>query len=262
MEQENLLDWLLNYLCAEYAVYTPIPNETAQKRALLRRLVNIRPPRPVADEFINIQDAFLQEEAQQRGIVRLNDISPCESDSRLSIWQGDITRLEVDAIVNAANSKLLGCFVPGHHCIDNAIHTFAGVQLRQACYDLMEKQGHDEPTGAAKITPAYNLPCRYVLHTVGPINTVRLRQKDCDLLASCYRSCLELAVQYQIGSVAFCCISTGEFRFPKEAAAEIAVRTVMEFLTRDKSIMLKRVVFTAFTDIDYRIYDRALSRTV
>ena len=171
------------------------------------------------------------------------------------LWQGDITTLRCDAIVNAANSGMLGCFVPCHGCIDNAIHTFAGVQLRLACARIMDEQGRQEETGGAKLTPAFNLPCRYILHTVGPIVSGRLTQRDCDLLASCYRSCLELAEENHIKSVAFCCISTGEFHFPNRQAAEIAVNTVMEFKEKTPSNM--EVIFNVFKDMDAAIY-RAL----
>jgi len=258
MDQEERLNYLLTCLRGEYPEETRFPPVTgyAQKRALLHNLVNVRPPNLVSDSFIEVQDAFLQEEASQRGIVKLADIQPCPSDKRISLWLGDITRLGIDAIVNAANSRLLGCFVPGHSCIDNAIHTFAGVQLRQACHELIRAQGHDEPTGTAKITSAYNLPSRYVLHTVGPIVQGRLAQKHRDELASCYRSCLALAAGQGLESIAFCCISTGEFRFPKREAAEIAVRTVRELLANDAKI--KRVVFNVFTDHDRKIYSDLL----
>lgn len=172
------------------------------------------------------------------------------------MWQGDITTLRCDAIVNAANSGMTGCYVPNHRCIDNAIHTYAGVQLRTACAKIMKKQGHEEPTGQAKITPAFNLPCDYVLHTVGPIITGRVTQEDRDLLASCYRSCLELAAEYQLESVAFCCISTGEFHFPNALAAEIAVETVKAFLSRETSV--KKVIFNVFKDMNKEIYTRLL----
>ena len=178
------------------------------------------------------------------------DLTQLQED--LYLWQGDITTLRCDAIVNAANSKMLGCFCPCHGCIDNAIHTFSGLQLRMACADLMKKQGHEEPTGEAKITPAYNLPCKYVLHTVGPIIQGKLTKRDEDLLASCYRSCLELAEKNQVKSIAFCCISTGEFHFPNERAAQIAVETVKEYKRHTNSKM--KVIFNVFKEIDWHIY--------
>ena len=195
-------------------------DEQAQKR-LLRSLFNIRPPRSVTGGFMEIQDAYLQEETRQKGITDIAELTLAEDG--IYLWQGDITTLKCDAIVNAANSRLLGCFVPCHGCIDNVIHTYAGVQLRAACAELMQAQGHEE-TGRAKITPAFNLPCRYVLHTVGPVVGGRVTKKDEELLASCYRSCLELAAENHLRSVAFCCISTGEFHFPNRRAAEIATR--------------------------------------
>ena len=171
--------------------------------------------------------------------------------------RNDITKMPVDAIVNAANSQMLGCFVPCHGCIDNAIHTFAGVELRLACAELMRQQGYPEPTGQAKITPAFNLPCRYVLHTVGPIINGRVTKADEELLASCYRSCLALAAEHDLRSVAFCCISTGEFHFPNQEAAEIAVRTVREFLEQ-QTTSVERVIFNVFKDLDAAIYRRLL----
>ena len=255
MTQEKRIDFLIDYLQAEYTQIAK-PESFDKKRALLRELVNIRPPHPVSEEFIRIQDAFLQEEARKKGIVHLADIPPCRPESPLSLWQGDITRLALDAIVNAANTKLLGCFVPGHTCIDNAIHTFAGVQLRQACSQLMQAQAHDEATGTAKITAAYNLPSRYVLHTVGPIVRGALTQQRRAELASCYRSCLALAAEHSLKSIAFCCISTGAFGFPQQEAAETAVQTVTEFLRPGSSI--QRVVFNVFTEHDYLIYRNLL----
>lgn len=256
MEQEKRLDYLIEFLRSEHDEPISVPNSYVPKRELLRALVNVRPPRPVSDDFLKVQDTFLQEEKSQRGIVRLADIPAYGEDSRLSLWQGDITRLEVDAIVNAANSKLLGCFVPGHLCIDNAIHTFAGVQLRQVCHEVMKEQGHDEPTGTAKITPAFNLPSQYVLHTVGPIVQDVSTQKHKTELACCYRSCLALAAEHGLDNIAFCCISTGIFGFPKKEAAEIAVRTVQEFLAQDTKT--KRIVFNVFTEEDYMIYQSIL----
>lgn len=172
------------------------------------------------------------------------------------LWQGDITTLKCDAIVNAANSGMTGCYIPNHHCIDNAIHTYAGVELRQYCEEMMERQGHPEPTGQAKITPAFNLPCRYILHTVGPIISDRVTRRDRELLASCYRSCLELAAEHGLESVAFCCISTGEFRFPNRLAADIAVETVTDFLKGQTSV--KKVIFNVFKNLDRELYEKRL----
>ena len=168
------------------------------------------------------------------------------------VWRGDITTLKIDAIVNAANSALRGCFVPCHGCVDNVIHSVSGIQLRLACDELMVKQGYDEPTGRAKITPAFNLPSRYVLHTVGPIVSYQLTKEHCRQLSDCYRSCLRLASENGLRSIAFCCISTGEFHFPREEAAQIAVRTVKDYLQEDEQIT--RVVFNVFQQEDYEIY--------
>ena len=200
-----------------------IQAESESQRQLLRGLMNIRAPRRMDAEFLKTQDEYLQAETAAKGITDIDDLTPAQP--RLYLWQGDITTLRCDAIVNAANSGMTGCYIPNHRCIDNAIHTFAGVELRLACAELMRQQGYPEPTGQAKITPAFNLPCRYVLHTVGPIINGRVTKADEELLASCYRSCLELAAENNLESVAFCCISTGEFHFPNELAAEIAIET-------------------------------------
>ncbi len=231
-----------------------IPANEQERKKLLRSLLNVRMPRHVSDDFLKVQDEYLQAETAEKGITDLADLTPVETD--IYVWQGDITTLKCDAIVNAANSQMLGCFCPCHGCIDNAIHTFSGVQLRSACADLMEKQGHEEPAGMAKITLAYNLPCRYVLHTVGPIIRGSLTKKDEELLASCYRSCLELAEANGVNSIAFCCISTGEFHFPNERAAEIAVETVKEYRRQTQSRM--KVIFNVFKENDLHIYRKLL----
>ena len=220
----------------------------------LRSLMNVRAPMAADETFLAVQDDYLCRELDARGVVRLSDLRPLCGD--LYLWQGDITSLAADAIVNAANSRMLGCFVPCHGCIDNAIHTYAGVELRLACAELMGQQGYPEPTGQAKITPAFNLPCKYVLHTVGPIIEGGVTRRDRELLASCYRSCLELAAENSLESVAFCCISTGEFHFPNELAAEIAIETVKEFLKKQTSV--KKVIFNVFKDLDKRIYEKLL----
>ena len=231
-----------------------IPANADEQKKLLRSLFNIRMPEPVSKEFLQVQDEYLQEETIRKGITLLEDLSP-EKDN-LYLWQGDITTLKVDAIVNAANSALLGCFRPLHTCIDNIVHSRSGIQLRLFCYDMMSKQGHEEPTGQAKITPAFNLPSKYILHTVGPVIGGAVRKQDCEALASCYRSCLELAVKNNCQSIAFCCISTGEFHFPNKKAAEIAIQTVTSFLnTRKENI---RVIFNVFKDIDLHIYQNFL----
>ena len=231
-----------------------IPSDEQEQKILLRSLFNIRLPQSASDKFLAIQDAYLQEETKQKGITRLTDLQSVEQE--IYLWQGDITTLACDAVVNAANSQMLGCFCPNHGCIDNAIHTYAGVQLRLTCDEIMTQQGHDEPTGQSKITPAFNLPCRYVIHTVGPIIHGRPTKKDEELLASCYRSCLELAEQNGLTSIAFCCISTGEFHFPNDRAAKIATQTVKEYKKETHSEI--EVIFNVFKELDYNIYRELL----
>ena len=252
MTQAEKRVYLITQLLNELPEYEniKIPTDETEQKNLLRSLFNIRMPSPVRDDFIAIQDEYLHEETRQKGITNLEDLEPIEPD--IYLWQGDITTLGCDAIVNAANSEMLGCFCPCHGCIDNAIHTFAGVQLRLKCAEIRNEQGHKEETGKAKLTPAYNLPCKYVLHTVGPIVKGLLTRQDCDLLASCYRSCLELAEQNGVKSVAFCCISTGEFHFPNDTAAEIAIKTVKDFKRHSHSKI--KVIFNVFKDMDYEIY--------
>ena len=222
---------------------------------MLRSLFNIRMPKPVSDEFLQIQDEYLQEENRRKGITDIADLEPIQKG--IYLWQGDITKLKCGAIVNAANSQMLGCFNPCHGCIDNAIHTFAGVQLRRDCNEIMQKQGYDEPTGQAKLTSAYNLPCKYVIHTVGPIVSGRLTQEDRDLLKSCYLSCLKLAEEKSVDSIAFCCISTGVFGFPQREAAQIAVDTVKEYKEESHSDI--KVIFNVFKESDLAIYRGVLT---
>lgn len=253
-QQERRLYLIRELLQETQEPFLTIPTNFLAQKQLLRGLMNIRPPRPISQSFLRIQDAYLQEEQRKKGIVSLDTLSPIQPS--IYLWRGDITTLSCDAIVNAANSVMTGCYVPNHHCIDNCIHTFSGVQLRLVCANLMQQQGYAEPTGQAKITPAYNLPCRYILHTVGPIISGRVSRKDRAALASCYRSCLELAAAHQLESVAFCCISTGEFHFPNEQAAEIAVQTVQQFLRQETSV--KQVIFNVFKDVDQAIYKRLL----
>ena len=256
MTQDERLDKMICYLLCEKAEYKtlPIPDSAADKRRLLRALMNVRPPAPVSEDFLKVQDEYLQGVLAEKQVIRTADLTPVQPG--LYLWQGDITTLAADAIVNAANSALLGCFVPCHGCIDNAIHSAAGVQLRLECARIMAQQQGEEPTGRAKITRAYNLPCRYVLHTVGPIIDGRVTRQDRELLASCYRSCLKLAATYGLKSIAFCCISTGEFHFPNELAAEIAIRTVKDYQQQNPNRM--EVIFNVFKDCDYEIYKNLL----
>ena len=262
----NRLDFLIDYLIKEDPQYSEmeIPTTEQGKRDLFRALRNVREPKPVSEEFLRLQDEELQAQLQEKGIVELGDIMDVGRDApwhvstgkQLLLWQGDITRLRVDAIVNAANAQMLGCFHPLHGCIDNAIHSAAGVQLREECHRLMLQQGHLEPTGRAKITKAYNLPCKYVIHTVGPIVPTGIptpMQKE--QLASCYRSIMQLADENRLESIAFCCISTGEFRFPNQLAAGIAVQTVKNYLTAHPDCSVRQVVFNVFKDVDKRIYE-------
>lgn len=258
MTQKEKREILMKELLAELPQYRKmqIPTDENEQKRLLRSLMNIRSPRPISDRFLALQDEYLREEVKEKGITdsALLPVSPL--DNRLALWRGDITTLKIDAIVNAANSALRGCFVPCHSCVDNIIHSVSGIQLRLACDEMMNEQGYEEPPGRAKITPAYNLPCRYVLHTVGPIVSGPLMETHRRQLASCYRSCLQLAADKGLKSVAFCCISTGEFHFPQKKAAEIAVQSVTEFLQTDTQI--EKVVFNVFKQEDYDIYKRML----
>lgn len=253
MNQLERREYLIRYMLRERGEQFTIPQDEAGQKRLLRSLFNVRMPAPADEEFLRVQDEYLKEVNTEKGITRLSGLQQIEDG--IYLWQGDITTLDCDAIVNAANSQMLGCFQPCHGCIDNAIHTFSGVQLRACCYELMKEQGHEEPTGQAKITPAYNLPCKYVLHTVGPIVSGRLTERHCELLRSCYLSCLALAEENGCESVAFCCISTGVFGFPQREAAQIAVETVREYR---KTHNIK-VTFNVFKDEDLMIYRKLLS---
>ena len=256
MNQSERRLFLIQSLLKENPDYQDmrIPADANSQRQLLRGLLNIREPRRSSPDFLQIQDEYLQNETAAKGITDVADLTPLQPG--LYLWQGDITTLKCDAIVNAANSGMTGCYCPNHGCIDNAIHTYAGVQLRLACAEIMDRQGHPEPTGQAKITPAFDLPCRYVLHTVGPIVSGQVTAQDKELLSSCYRSCLELAAEKGLESVAFCCISTGEFHFPNELAAEIAVQTVKAFFKKQTSV--KKVIFNVFKDMDKVLYEKLL----
>ena len=253
MDRVTNLDYILRRLMADCGQQYALPQSMADKQRMMRALMNIRQPIPATQEFLDAQDRELRRQAEEKGVVTLEE-------DGLLLWQGDITRLKVDAIVNAANSQMLGCWQPLHNCIDNCIHSAAGIQLRQECYKLMQTQGHDEQTGQAKITRGYNLPARYVIHTVGPIvpqgslPTVRQEQQ----LASCYRSCLDVAHANGLKSIAFCCISTGVFNFPNWRAAEIALATVKEWLATHHSSSINQIVFNVFLDKDYDIYKQLL----
>ena len=254
LEQLQALNGALLAEMPEYrAQGERFPREEGAQRRLLRSLMNLRPPMPLDPDFLAAQDALLSAETAEKGVVDGETLVPTQADPRLVLWQGDITRLRADAIVNAANSALLGCFHPCHGCIDNAIHSAAGLQLRDACARLMAAQGHPEPTGRAKLTEGFNLPARYVLHTVGPMVTGRVTAAHRGALASCYTACLTLAAERGLESVAFCCISTGEFHFPNREAAEIAVQTVREWLDQQRT-SIERVIFNVFKDEDAVLY--------
>ena len=243
---------LIHYLAPDI----PIPESKEECDDLFKALRTVWEPQELPEDYWDLQDAYLTEQAEKKGqtlLSKLEEVVP-----NLYRWQGDITTLKVDAIVNAANHQLLGCFIPHHRCIDNAIHSQAGLQLRLECYQLMEEQGHLEPTGQAKLTNAYNLPATYVIHTVGPIVQGELRKNDEDLLVSSYQSCLKLAVENGIESLAFCCISTGEFHFPNQRAAELAVKTVQDFMIEHPQI---KIVFNVFKDEDLTIYKEIISRS-
>ena len=257
MNKEEQLDFLINYLADERKESIEIPQDYKAKRNLLRSLMNVRMPLKVSDEFIKVQDDFLTAETLSKDLTSVEDIN--EVNGKIMLWQGDITTLKVDAIVNAANSKLLGCFIPLHNCIDNNIHSAAGVQLRAECDSIMQLQGHDEDIGKAKITGAYNLPSKYVIHTVGPAipSGAKPSKKDCESLKNCYNSCLEIAGEHNLESLAFCAISTGVFNFPRETAAEIAVSTVRDYLDLNETT-LKHVIFDVFSDDSYSTYKKLL----
>lgn len=249
---DERLQRLIQYLLCERPDLKDfaIPSSELEQFNLYRSLVNVRPAKRVSSEYLQIEHDFLQNAIRQKGITDIADLKPIEK--HIYLWKGDITTLKCDAIVNAANSGMTGCYQPCHSCIDNCIHTFAGVRLRYKCAEIMKLQGHEEPTGTAKITPSYNLPCDYVIHTVGPIVQGKLTKRHCELLKSCYQSCLELAVKSGIKSIAFCCISTGVFGFPQEEASKIAVDTIREFL----KVHEVEVILNVFTEKDYQLYRR------
>ena len=257
--QEQRLDYLVEQFKADSDEYKDlqIPIDTSGKQRILRSLMNIRMPRLMDEAVLCVQDEYLRERIRENGIVELSDI-PVIKDN-MSIWQGDITRLAADAIVNAANSQMLGCFIPMHTCIDNCIHTFAGIQLRNECDRQMRilknKYGnnYEQPTAIPLLTDAYNLPAKKIIHIVGPIVNGKLTAKHEKLLADCYKNTLDLCRENGLKTVAFCCISTGVFSFPNKRAAEIAVETVKQWLTENQSKM-DRVIFNVFKDEDNDYY--------
>lgn len=272
-KQNERLDYLLREFKEDSVQYRDleVSDDYTEKRMALRSLMNIRMPGEMAEEVVRVQDEFLSEEAEEKGIVTLDEIPDIAEQygsrhpfaDKISIWQGDITRLQVGAIVNAANSQMLGCFVPCHRCIDNAIHSAAGIELREECSHYMKRRKmqygsrYEEPTGQAVLTKGYNLPAKYVIHTVGPIVGGRLTQALRDDLRNCYRNVLQCCVENQIRSVAFCCISTGEFHFPNDEAAKIAAETVTDFLKMHEP-EFDRIIFNVFKDIDRELYEEEL----
>lgn len=267
-------DILLEILKADSAEYKGLDTRgysLEEKKKAIRSLMNIRMPGKLSDELVDLQDKYLQEEQNAKGMVRLGDIPTIREQfnskspyaEKISLWQGDITKLEVGAIENAANSQMLGCFVPCHRCIDNAIHSAAGMRLREECSHIMSRRrlkygrNYEEPTGTATLTSGYNLPCEYVIHTVGPIVYGRLNDTLCQDLKNCYENVLQCCLEHRIESIAFCCISTGEFHFPNERAAEIAVETVSGFLEQHSDSM-ERIIFNVFKDSDLELYENIL----
>ncbi|MCR5743957.1 MAG: protein-ADP-ribose hydrolase [Lachnospiraceae bacterium] len=256
MRQDERRKYLIEKLLEEKPVFDyrdVFRSVDTQKRAL-RSLMNIRRAAPVSEEFVKVQDDYLGEVREERGVVDIRELR--EIKPLTYLWQGDITRLRCGAIVNAANSGMTGCYIPCHNCIDNCIHTYAGIELRSYCQKMMDEQGCEEATGQAKITPAFNLPCSYIIHTVGPIVDGRLTEAHEEALRSCYMSCLNKAEEYSVGSVAFCCVSTGVFGFPNQRAGEIAVETVRSF--REQTGSRIEVIFNVWKDIDYEIYEKLL----
>ena len=250
--KEKLLEYLVSKLCGERGLDVPSTRNVDELWSAFRALVNTRPPIPADTMWLRMQDELLQSLIKEAGVASVEDGATSADGPRIRLWKGDITTFAADAIVNAANSQMLGCWRPGHHCIDNVIHTFAGIQLRRECANIMEAQGYEEPTGSAKITGAYNLPSKHIIHTVGPIVNGSPTDRQRMQLASCYRSCLNLADDINLSSVAFCCISTGVFGFPQAEAAEIAVHTVRELLNASNSQIT--VVFDVFSSRDYETY--------
>lgn len=258
MNQTERRKYLIEYLLKEQSkyAYNRIPNVEAEQKMLLRSLMNVRMPAPISDEFLNIQNEYLTELKQEKGFITIDEMDELQTD--IYLWKGDITRLSVGAIVNAANSGMTGCYHPCHNCIDNCIHTYAGIQLRNECAEMMKVQGHEEEKGRAKITCAYNLPCEYVIHTVGPIVQGTLKNEHKEQLRSCYESCMKIADEKSVKSIAFCCISTGVFMFPNREAASIAVNTVQKYKKKTGSQI--KVIFNVFKEEDEKIYEKLLSK--
>lgn len=256
------IDLLLIELLSEreHLISIKIPDKLSEKRKLLRILSNIRPAKPISNNLLKLQDRELKTQLKEKGIILIENIPQSYKNSKIKLWLGDITRLKVDTIVNAANDKMLGCFNPLHDCIDNAIHSAAGIQLRLECNEIMIKQGYPELTGNAKITKGYNLPATYIIHTVGPIiKQNKLSKNDCKALESCYVECLKLADQKKLKSIAFCCISTGEYGFPNQKAAEIAIKSVDKYFEKNNQSSISNIIFNVFKEFDFEIYNQILT---
>jgi O-acetyl-ADP-ribose deacetylase (regulator of RNase III) len=251
----TLVDWLLTEMPEFLSYAQGVPKAYKYQRQLLRGLMNLRPSRPLNHDFVVLQDELLQEELIDKQVIDVLTL-PSTSYPKIGLFQGDITRLKCDAIVNAANSRMLGCFVPGHNCIDNCIHSAAGLQMREECHQIISRQGHEETVGHAQITKGYNLPCRYVIHTVGPTIEVRPTNQDKNDLENCYISCLDIAVANKIKTIVFPCLSTGEFRYPQKEAASVAVDTVDYYLVGHENA--PAVIFDVFRDEDLKYYSNLL----
>lgn len=252
MNKTALLDQLIAILCEERNEPVPVLAD-AQKPDLFRALCNVRPPLPVPEKFLRLQDEYLSACTRERGVV---DVNAFDYKNNIALWRGDITRLNADAIVNACNAALLGCFAPLHGCIDNAIHSAAGVQVRLDCNAMM--QGGSEPNGRVRVTKAYNLPSRYIFHTVGPIIRGHVTKNDERDLQNCYLSCLRKAEEMQLTTLAFCCISTGEYGYPRAGACRLACETVRGYLAENSRL---KVIFNVFLEEDEKLYASELCRT-
>lgn len=253
MEQTERRTRLIKYLLEERNESIGIPSDEGSQKRMLRALLNVRPPMPVSAEFLSLQDEYLTERRNERGVTDVINLAYTDG---ISLLKGDITTLNADAIVNAANSAMLGCFHPLHNCIDNAIHTFAGVQVRLDCNDIMK--GREAENGEVVVTKAYNLPSRFIFHTVGPVVCGRVTKENEADLAKCYLKCLSKADEMKLHSIAFCCISTGVFGYPKEEAALLAVKVVQQYKAQTASSL--KIIFDVFTENDYELYRRILGK--
>lgn len=265
------LDFLIDYLLKENKEIKlkDMPKTSEEKANLWRALCNIRNAKPISAEYLKVQDEYLQERLEETQLTNVENIKSIketysktnlENANKICLWQGDITKLKIDAIVNAANSQGLGCFQPLHNCIDNQIQTFSGIQMRLECDKYMKKIGYNLPTGKAFITNGYNLPSKYVIHTVGPIINFEVSNEDKKLLKDCYINSLKIASEKGLKTIAFPCISTGIFRFPKELAVMCAFQGINEFL-RDNKNSLEKIIFNVYGEEDFDIYDQFIRKS-